>query len=190
MKISLLAGFGAFLCMVCSALVGEGYFEFRPALFLPASHQTQQVLGYTLYESQLEGGYWSYPDWTVWGNVSYARQRGQREHSDHHFNLTFTTMSAGASYHFPLYLKFRGWNGYLGAGPLVGRVKGCSRLRSTLGGVVKFGSFYKFHDWGHLNVFCDYNQLVFQFKKLDHSSTNNNLTMSGFKVGIAFAAEF
>lgn len=169
-------------------LIAEGFIEFRPTLFLPASNRTRKVFGHGLYENQIEAGYWSYPDWTVWGNVSYMQASGEIETSGNTIDISTVNISGGASYHFPLYLKCPGWNGYLGAGPVWGRIK-CDRIRSTLGGVVKFGSFYKFHPWGHMNVFCDYMQLVYQFHSIDDSG-KGNITTSGFRLGIALAFEF
>lgn len=175
----------------------EAFLYYRPTLFVPFSNDFRKTIGETLFANELEGGFYTYPDWSVWGNVTNSFQKGKHKKGFRDTaSIKFITLSAGASYHFPV--NFWHCEGYLGAGPLYGKANfvdprqersNVKLNRDAIGGVVKFGFIYHYQECAQVDLFCDYQQLVIK-SHVRHGSTRGNLTLSGLFTGLGWGVTF
>ncbi|MFA6916272.1 MAG: hypothetical protein WC222_07730 [Parachlamydiales bacterium] len=179
-----------------SAREPEAFLTYRPTIFVPFSNDFRKTIGEGLFANQFEGGFFTYPDWSVWGNVSYLSRTGDLSGFRDSAKIQLLTLSAGASYHFAMNI----WNceGYLGVGPLYGKANfvdprqdrdNVNLNRDALGAIVKFGFIYHFQRCAQLDLFCDYQQLVVK-SHVRSGSTKGNLTLSGLNTGIGLGIVF
>lgn len=169
---------------------------FRLGAFLPTSQQTRKIYPDAWNQYQLEASYNFTCNWSVWGNVAYSIIDSHLVDS----RLQLYPIGLGLKYTEDLYC---GLKGYVGAGAafsflhLDNDLEVENHLRDpfkiakkALGGIVKSGLSYYYHEAAFVELFADYYYTQFHTDRSDHLFRRGRLDMSAFFIGAGVGASF
>jgi hypothetical protein len=167
----------------------------RAGYLYPSSRLVREIFPKGWVEYQYEGSYYFSGPWSAWANVGYGYKKGHSLGLHEKTRLYLVPASIGAACSLPLTSDIYFRLGLGGSYSWLNTRNNNSFVRKHLnkesvGWVAKSNVHVYIWDNFFVDLFCDYNYSIFDFKGTDLCIERFDLDVSGLRAGLGFGMAF